>query len=229
MRIAEYLELLGAAQTVFDLRALAADGGSAAQGLSSSIDPHDLCPRGLQAARENVLGLCGREIGRFAAATTAAYSAFLLAMLGRDPAFADRAPRLAAALGTRRAAYLTAIDRGDPDSLSAWKYLGALYALDARLEAAFEPEVLPPYRVCRDLIALRLTPRPASAPVAPLNLLGLVAFADLFSVFRLDFAAFIRLLDRHGRPWAGEPEAIPAAMLPGLGVCGCGAGPVTVN
>jgi len=211
-----YLDLIGRAQTIFDLRPLVVDGG-----LTVATD--GLAPRaaqalpGLSRARDNLLALCGRELGRFATATVSAHMAFYLTMLARKPGATATAHRLAARFEIRCAGHLAAIDAGSRDSLPAWRFLGLLYALDPGLDTSLEPEVLAPYRVCRDLIALDLEARPKSGPVAPLHLLGLLAFAELFAVFRLDFIALTRLLDRHGRPLAPaglDMHAPPSTWLP---------------
>ncbi len=213
MHIAAYLEVLAKAQTVFDLRLLAAAGGRAAAAVGRCLDPDDLAPEGLAPARDNLLSLCGRELGRYAAGQATAYAGFCLAMQGGGLG-GSRAAALTARLERARAAHVRAIDRGDQDSLPAWKFLGMLYALDPVVDAAFEDAAAAPYRCCRDITALFLTRRPASGAVAPLHLLGLVAFAAFFSVYHLDFPAFIRLLDRHGRPLAGNAAASPPRVLP---------------
>lgn len=217
MRIATYLEVLASAQTVFDLRPLTGLGRPARTELWRSINPAAPAPPGLDRARDNLLSLCGRELGRFAADQAAAYAAFSLAMQGPRPV-GGRTLRLSSTLEKRRVAYLRAIDGGNPDSLPAWRFLGLLYALDPGLDAAFEPEALPPYRCCRDLTALRLAPRRASGPVGPLHVLGLVAFAELFPVFHLDFPTFLRLLDRHGRSFRRRFPAGPPLGSPALAV-----------
>lgn len=230
MDIAASLQLVAAAQTVFDLRPLAENGGTAA-GIGRSVRRGDLASPDLAAARDNLMSLCGREIGRFAADQAVTYASFALAMRSRTLG-QTRASRLTARLEAAHVAYARTIDGGDPDSLPAWKFLGLLHALDPILDAGFETQVLPPYRCCRDLTALRLTRRPSSGPVGAPHLLGLVAFAECFSVFRLDFAAFIRLLDRHGRP-AARPWAAAAAPSvaprPGLPVWGPAAGPTGIH
>ena len=218
MHIAPYLALLAKAQTVFDLRLLTAAKGRAAAAVGRCLDPDDLAPAGVAPARDNLLSLCRRELGRIAAGQATAYAGFCLAMWGGGLG-GSRAAALTARLERARTAHVRAIDRGDQDSLVAWKFLGLLYALDPVVDAAFEDDAAAPYRCCRDITALFLSQRPASGAVAPLHLLGLVAFAEVFSVYRLDFPSFLRLLDRHGRPLAGSAAESPPQALPqGLSV-----------